>query len=163
MADRFRMRIACVRARRARPADDAGARLAARLRGDGARSAPIRRASCRPSSANSARRYGDTPALLSDRETLSFATLAARMNRYSRWALAQGIAPGDTVCLLMPNRPEYLAIWLGRRRRSAASSRCSTRILTGAALAHCIDAAAPRHIIVAAEFTERVRGARRRI
>ena len=26
---------------------------------------------------------------------------------------AQGIAKGDAVCLLMPNRPEYMAIWLG--------------------------------------------------
>jgi hypothetical protein len=40
-----------------------------------------------------AHRYADKAALLSKRETLPFATLAARMNRYSRWALALGIAP----------------------------------------------------------------------
>ncbi len=61
-------------------------------------------------------KYGDAPALLSDRERFSYRELAARANRYSRWALAQGIRKGDTICLLMPNRPEYLAIWLGVTR-----------------------------------------------
>ena len=60
-----------------------------------------------------AERYGDAPALLSDRESFSYRELAARANRYARWALAQGVAKGDTVCLLMPNRPEYMAIWIG--------------------------------------------------
>ena len=60
-----------------------------------------------------AERYGDKPALLSDRETFSYRALAERSHRYSRWALAQGLAKGDVVALLMPNRPEYLAIWLG--------------------------------------------------
>ncbi|HLJ71121.1 MAG TPA: long-chain-acyl-CoA synthetase, partial [Roseiarcus sp.] len=42
-----------------------------------------------------AQTHGENPALLSDRETFSFAALADRMNRYSRWALGQGIAAGD--------------------------------------------------------------------
>ena len=60
-----------------------------------------------------AAKYGDAPALISDREQFSYRSLAARSNRYARWALQQGIAKGDTVCLLMPNRPEYMAIWIG--------------------------------------------------
>ena len=40
-------------------------------------------------------KLGDRPALLSDRETMSFATLAQRMNLYSRWAIAEGVKPGD--------------------------------------------------------------------
>ena len=58
-------------------------------------------------------KLGDKPALLSDRETMNFAALAQRINLYSRWAIAEGVRPGDAICLLMPNRPEYLAIWLG--------------------------------------------------
>src|SRR5258708_6289818 len=58
-------------------------------------------------------REGDRPALVSDRETLTYRALAERMNRYARWALASGIKPGDTVCLLMPTRPDYVAAWLG--------------------------------------------------
>ena len=46
-------------------------------------------------------------------ESFTYRALAARANRYARWALDQGLAKGETVCLMMPNRPEYLAIWLG--------------------------------------------------
>src|SRR4051794_5297112 len=60
-----------------------------------------------------AEKFGEAPALLSDRECLSFRELADRSNRYARWALGQDLAQGDVVCLLMPNRPEYMAIWLG--------------------------------------------------
>ena len=49
--------------------------------------------------------------------------------RYARWALEQGLAKGETVCLMMPNRPEYMAIWLGLtsvgRRRGADQHRAS--------------------------------------
>src|ERR1051326_2342 len=60
--------------------------------------------------------HGDRPALLGEGEQFSFRELAARSHRYARWAIAQELAPGDVVCLLMPNRPEYLAIWLGLTR-----------------------------------------------
>src|SRR5690242_13335840 len=56
---------------------------------------------------------GDRPALVSDGEALSYSALTARARRIGRWALDQALEPGDTVCLLMPNRPEYVAIWLG--------------------------------------------------
>jgi fatty-acyl-CoA synthase len=89
---------------------------------------------------------GDAPALLSDRERLTFRDLAARMNRYARWALAQGLRPGDRVCLVMPNRPEYMAIWLGVTRVGGVVALVNTH-LRGASLAHAIDLATPRHMI----------------
>jgi fatty-acyl-CoA synthase len=95
--------------------------------------------------------FGDAPALISDRETLSYRELAARANRYARWALELGVARGDTVCLMMPNRPEYLAIWLGVTRVGGIVSLLNTS-LAGAALAHCIAIVAPKHIIVAVEL-----------
>jgi len=95
-----------------------------------------------------AARYGDNPALISDVETLTYRGLAARTNRYARWALAQGLAKGDTVCLLMPNRPEYMAIWLGITHAGGAVALLNTN-LTGPSLAHCIDLVSPRHIIAA--------------
>ena len=60
-----------------------------------------------------AEKHGDAPALISDREQFSYRALAARANRYARWALAQGLKKNETVCLLMPNRPEYMAAWIG--------------------------------------------------
>src|SRR5438105_2713525 len=81
--------------------------------------------------------YGGAPALLSDRESFSYQELAGRSNRYARWALAQNLAKGDTVCLLMLNRPEYLAIWLGITRVGGVVALLNTN-LAGLALAHCI-------------------------
>jgi fatty-acyl-CoA synthase len=106
--------------------------------------------------------YGDAPALLSDRETLTYLELAARANRYARWGLELGLEPGDRVCLLMPNRPEYLAIWLGVTRIGGIVSLINTS-LTGAALAHCINIVAAKHIIVAAELLGAVESARSRL
>ena len=60
-----------------------------------------------------AARLDAAPALLSERECLSYRALAERVNRYAHWALERGIGIGDTVALFMPNRPEYLAAWLG--------------------------------------------------
>ena len=100
-----------------------------------------------------AERHGDRPALLSDRERLSYRALAERSNRYARWALGQRVARGDVVCLLMPNRPEFMAIWLGVTRAGGVAALLNTN-LVGRSLAHCIDIVAPRHVIVAAELVE---------
>ena len=54
-----------------------------------------------------AEKFGDTPALISDDETLSFRALHECANHYARRVLARDIRKGDTVCLLMENRPEY--------------------------------------------------------
>src|SRR5690349_10197697 len=53
-----------------------------------------------------AHRQGDRPALISDAATFTYGALAARINRYARWALSAGIEPGDRVCLIMPARPD---------------------------------------------------------
>src|SRR5437764_14814304 len=63
-----------------------------------------------------AERFGTAPALTSRDACLSYCELAASVNRYARWALGQGLTTGDVVCLLMPNCPDYLAVWLGLTR-----------------------------------------------
>ena len=98
-------------------------------------------------------RFGDAPALLSDRECLTYQALAERSNRYTRWALAQGLAKGDAVGLFMPNRPDYMAIWLGITRVGGVVALLNTN-LTGPSLAHCINLVAPKHVIVATELID---------
>src|SRR5439155_76906 len=103
-------------------------------------------------------RVGEAPALLSDRECLTYRGLGERANRYARWALAQGVGKGEAVGLLMPNRPEYLAIWLGITRVGGVVALLNPQ-LTGPALAQSINLVAPRHLIVAGELGEQVRSA----
>ena len=100
-----------------------------------------------------AEKYGEAPALISDRERFSYRELVARSNRYARWALREGVGKGDTVCLLMTSRPEYLAVWLGITSVGGVVALINTN-LVGPSLAHCIDIVSPKHVIVAAEFAE---------
>jgi fatty-acyl-CoA synthase len=100
-----------------------------------------------------AARMGDAPALLSDRESLTYRALAQRANQYARWALEQGLGKGDVVCLLMTSRPEYFALWLGITSVGVVVSLLNTN-LVGASLAHCIRIVSPKHIIASAEFLD---------
>src|SRR5262245_51896904 len=75
-----------------------------------------------------AERFGDAPALLSDRERFSYRTLSERSHRYARWAIQQNLRKGETVCLLMPNRPEYLAAWLGISSMGGVAALINTNL-----------------------------------
>ncbi len=96
---------------------------------------------------------GDAPALLSDRECLTYRQLSQRVNQYARWALDQGVGKGEVVGLLMANRPEYIAVWLGITSVGGVVSLLNTN-LAGPSLAHCIRAVSPKHLIVADEFAQ---------
>ena len=97
--------------------------------------------------------YGDAPALLSDRECLSFRDLEKRMNQYSRWALAEGIQKGESVALMMGNRPEYFVIWLGLIQVGAIVALFSSD-LRAPAVTHALRAAGVRRIIASAECAD---------
>jgi fatty-acyl-CoA synthase len=98
-------------------------------------------------------RHGDKPALVSKHESLTYRELAERSRRYARWAMAQGIRKGDVVALLMTNRPEYVAIWLGIVRAGGTVALLNTN-LAGPALAFCIDSVAPKHVIAAGDLVD---------
>jgi fatty-acyl-CoA synthase len=102
--------------------------------------------------------FGEKTALLSDRESLTYSELAQRSNQYARWALDQGIRKGDSVCLFMPNRPEYLAVWLGITKVGGVVALLNTN-LAGPSLAHCISTVAPKHVIADAEVADRLHAA----
>ena len=96
-------------------------------------------------------RQPDSPALISEVEAFSYRTLSERINRYARWALGAGIKTGDTVCLLMPSRPDYVAAWLGITRVGGVVALINTK-LVGPSLSHCIGVAAADHLILAQEL-----------
>jgi fatty-acyl-CoA synthase len=93
----------------------------------------------------------NAPALLSEEERLSYGDLARRMRCYARWALKEGLAKGDVVALIAPNRPDYMAFWLGLTSVGVVVALINTNV-RGEALAHCIGVAQPKRIVAAAEF-----------
>jgi fatty-acyl-CoA synthase len=99
--------------------------------------------------------FGAAPALISSEASMSYRELGFRCNQYARWGLAQGLASGDAVALLMPNCAEYLAIWLGLTHIGLVVALVNSQ-LAGEVLAHSINIARPKILIVGADLAARV-------
>ena len=104
-------------------------------------------------------RYGERQALTSTDGALSYRGLAAACHRHARWGLARGLTRGDTVCLVMANCPDYLALWLGLSGIGATVALINTN-LRGELLAHSLNLVAPRYVIAGASLSEAVRAVR---
>ena len=96
-------------------------------------------------------RRGDAAALIGTRTCLSYGALAEASHRFARWGLAQGLARGDVICLLMNNCPEYFALWLGLSRIGVTVALINTN-LTGEPLRRSLDIVRPRHVVIGASF-----------
>ncbi len=106
-----------------------------------------------------AERFGERQALISMNSALSYRELAAACHRYARWGLARGLSRDDTVCLVMANCPDYMAIWLGLSGIGATVALINTN-LRGELLAHSLNLVAPRYVIAGASLSEAVRAVR---
>ena len=118
------------------------------------RTAPFGRGDGRPLPAlvaEMAALHGDRPALIGEGDSLTYTQLGTRMAQYARWALQQSVAPGDVVCLMLPNCPDYVAVWLGITSVRGVVALVNPH-LTGEALRHALAAVAPAHIVVGAEL-----------
>ena len=102
-----------------------------------------------------AERFPTSPALLSETETLSYRDLAALSRRYAGWALRHGVGKGDVVALMMPNCPQYFAIWLGIARVGGVAALVNTN-LVDASLLHSLETVAPKHIIAGAALLDAI-------
>ena len=77
-------------------------------------------------------------ALIFEGKSLTYQQLDVMANRYAHWGRQRGLKPGDTVALFMPNRLEYLAIWLGMNKIGVVTALINNS-LTGKGLAHCLN------------------------
>jgi fatty-acyl-CoA synthase len=91
-------------------------------------------------------RFADHTALLFENERYTYRQLDALSNRFAAWGLAQGVKPGQSVALLLPNRAEYVPAWMGLAKIGAAAALINNN-LTGAALAHCLSISGASHVI----------------
>lgn len=105
-----------------------------------------------------ARDYGDLTALISDEGRTNFRQLEQRINQYSRWALGEGVKPGDVVALVMRNCSEYFMIWLGLIQVGAIVTLVSPD-LPAPSLAQALSIAGVRRLIASAECAEVCRSA----
>ena len=95
----------------------------------------------------------NAPVVLYLDRTLTYRDLDEASNRYARWARAAGIVQGEVVALLMENRPEYLAAWLGLHKAGATAALLNTN-QRGMPLAHSISVAGARHLILGSELVD---------
>lgn len=102
--------------------------------------------------------YGDRKALISERETFTYRDYDQRGDQYGRWAMENGIVKGDVIALMMPNRPEFLAVWLGNARVGGVTALLNTH-LSGVPLAHCVNIVRPKHVIVDVSLVDSFRSA----
>ena len=114
---------------------------------------PQRRVEFSDSLAEHFQRRPDQPALIGESSRMTWGELDRHANRVANWALGQGLERGDVVALLMENRAEYVATWLGLSRAGVVTALLNTH-LTGDRLAHCIREAGTGHLIVGSELAE---------
>ncbi|POS74399.1 fatty acid transporter protein [Diaporthe helianthi] len=86
------------------------------------------------------REKGDSEALWSHGECLTYNQTYARVNQYAQWFLAQGIQPGQFAALVMVNSPDMICAWFGLLAIGAAPALVNTN-LAAKALIHSISIA----------------------
>jgi fatty-acyl-CoA synthase len=91
-------------------------------------------------------RFAEHTALVFEGERYTYRQLEALANRFAAWGDAQGLKPGDSVALLMPNRAEYVPAWIGMTKIGVAAALINNN-LTGSALAHCLSISGAAHVI----------------
>ncbi|MGQ0534052.1 MAG: long-chain-acyl-CoA synthetase [Caulobacteraceae bacterium] len=95
---------------------------------------------------DAADKFADHTALIFEGERYTYRQLDALANRFAAWADAQGLKPGATVALLLPNRTEYIPAWVGLAKLGIAVALINNH-LTGAALAHSLSISNADHVI----------------
>ena len=91
-----------------------------------------------------------------DRE-LTWGAFNKLCNRYAHSIKAAGISKGDTVSLMMENRPEFLACTIAIQKLGATAALINTN-LTGKQLTHCITVTESGLFIVGEESCSAVEG-----
>lgn len=99
-----------------------------------------------------AERFSDRPAILFEDERYSWGEFDGRANAYARFFAAHGVARGDSVALMMDNRPEYLFALMGLSKLSAVTA-CINTNLVGSTLAHAVRISKPKLVIEGIEHS----------
>ncbi|OQR91688.1 long-chain fatty acid transporter [Thraustotheca clavata] len=77
------------------------------------------------------------------------------MNRIAHWAVSLGLTPGSVVGLVMENRPEFIAIWMGLAKVGVVAALINTHIAYDGLL-HCINISKASVVIFGIECMEKI-------
>jgi len=104
--------------------------------------------------------WPDRVAVVDEARSVTYRELDMLANRFGHWAKGRNLRRGDTVALVLPNRIEFLAAWLGFSKVGVAAALINNQ-LTGAALAHCIRISKAHHVVSDLETWQAVEDAGR--
>lgn len=82
-------------------------------------------------------KHADRLAIVAEDKTLTYRDLDHLANRYAHWAQGRGLKRGDVVAVLLPNRADYVPIWMGLNKIGVTAALINNA-LTGNSLAHCL-------------------------
>ncbi|MBX9706639.1 MAG: long-chain-acyl-CoA synthetase [Caulobacteraceae bacterium] len=91
-------------------------------------------------------KFGDNIALEDETRSLTYRDLDGMANRYAHWARNRSLRRSDVIGLVMTNRPEFVAAWMGFSKVGIATALINTN-LTGQALAHCLNIAGVSQVV----------------
>ncbi|CEG49860.1 acyl-synthetase [Plasmopara halstedii] len=103
----------------------------------------------------SVEKWPHKPCIQLGRRILSFQDVDHAANRVAHWSQKQGIKRGETVALMMENRPEFIIVWLGLAKVGIVTALLNTHLQPDG-LVHCTRIADTKWMIVGEELVEKV-------
>ncbi|KPF80144.1 long-chain acyl-CoA synthetase [Brevundimonas sp. AAP58] len=91
-------------------------------------------------------KFGESIAIEDETRSLTYRDLDGMANRYAHWARGRNLRRSDVIGLVMTNRPEFIAAWMGFSKVGIATALINTN-LTGQALAHCLNIAGVSQVV----------------
>lgn len=104
-------------------------------------------------------KFADRVAIEDERRSLTYRELDGLANRYAQWARGRNLRRSDTIGLVMLNRIEYVAAWMGFAKAGIPTALINTN-LAGPALAHCLNIAGVSQVVTDDECWKNVEAAR---
>ncbi|CAH1159180.1 unnamed protein product [Phyllotreta striolata] len=99
-----------------------------------------------------ARNKNNKVAIYFEDEIWTFQRLEKFSNRIANYFIRKGYQKGDTVALLLENRPEYVGIWLGLSKIGVITALINTNLVSKP-LYHCISVGKVKGLIFGSDFT----------
>ena len=102
-------------------------------------------------------KYADNTLLIFEGREWTYGEFDRDVNRLAHFLKAAGVKRGDTIALLMENRPAFVQVLLAAAKLGASAGLLNNS-LTGTQLRHCIDAIDAGFCIVGAERADALAG-----